>query len=43
MLVKKMDELRPYIRSYWTSGDQPVQGVANGAAGRIETSKTRHR
>lgn len=27
---KKMDELRPHIRSYWTSGDQPVQGVANG-------------
>jgi spermidine/putrescine-binding protein len=27
---KKMDELRPHIRSYWTSGDQPVQGVSNG-------------
>jgi len=27
---KKMDEIRPHIRGFWTSGDQPVQGVANG-------------
>ena len=27
---KKMDEIRPHIRSFWTSGDQPVQGIANG-------------
>jgi putative spermidine/putrescine transport system substrate-binding protein len=27
---RKMDELRAHIRSFWTAGDQPVQGVANG-------------
>ncbi len=27
---KKLDQLRPAIRAFWTSADQPVQGVANG-------------
>jgi putative spermidine/putrescine transport system substrate-binding protein len=27
---KKLDELRPSIRAFWTSADQPVQGAANG-------------
>lgn len=26
----KLDELRPHIRTYWTAGDQPVQGVEKG-------------
>ncbi len=27
---KKMDEIKPHIRSFWTAGDQPVQGIVNG-------------
>lgn len=27
---KKMNELRPHIRFFWTSGDQPVQALLNG-------------
>ncbi|WCK80089.1 extracellular solute-binding protein [Agrobacterium fabrum] len=26
----KLDELRPSIRSFWTAGDQPIQGVGRG-------------
>ncbi len=26
----KMDEIRPHIRSFWTAGDQSVQGIVNG-------------
>ncbi|MBP0439101.1 ABC transporter substrate-binding protein [Tianweitania sediminis] len=26
----KLDEIRPEIRAFWTSADQPVQGVATG-------------
>lgn len=27
---KKMDEIRPHVRSFWTAGDQSVQGIVNG-------------
>lgn len=26
----KLDKLRPHIRSFWTAGDQPIQGVNRG-------------
>lgn len=30
LAFQKLDEVRPYIRTYWKAGDQPVQGVGNG-------------